>query len=129
MPVTLHSCGPRTRDSPRCLQLLIQAGAGVNTGDRDGVTALMNEGGHEVCVNTLLQAGADVNKRSNNGFTAYMFAMKGNHQACMQRLLEAGATFGASDGLRFMAAGCKALLEGTGDSSLCSTSEITLALL
>ena len=88
----------------------------MNTGDRDGVTALMNasEGGHEVCVNTLLQAGADVNKRSNNGFTAYKFAMKRNHQACMQRLLQADATFGAPDGLRFMAAWCKVLLRKLG---------------
>jgi ankyrin repeat protein len=51
------------------VQVLLEAGADVNTGDADGTTALIGAAmrGRTGIVQTLLEEGADVNSVTNDG--------------------------------------------------------------
>ena len=70
MPLTEAAYNGRT-DS---VKALLEAGANVNTKDKDGRTALMwdTEDKYPDCVKTLLEAGADVNVKDKDGKTALM---------------------------------------------------------
>ena len=75
------------------VNLLLKAGAGVNSRNRSGETALINAIAQEntCCLNLLIQAGADVNMLYQNDETALMLALIGGHSQCVAPLIEAGA--------------------------------------
>ena len=81
----------------KCIEILIERGAGVNFIDvtwrkRRNWTgsALMctTEGGHMDCVNTLVKAGADVNIRTINDQTALIYAVENEDKKVLNFLLK-----------------------------------------
>lgn len=62
--------------NPDILQVLIDAGANVNTQLKDGATALFlaTAANQPAVINTLIQAGARVNQRNESGYSALMYA-------------------------------------------------------
>ncbi|KAK2764809.1 NACHT and ankyrin domain-containing protein [Colletotrichum kahawae] len=74
-------------------QLLIEKGAGINTTNKEGRTALMlaSLNGHEAVARLLIEKGADINTQSNGGWTALMWASLKGHEAVAQLLIEKGA--------------------------------------
>ena len=79
--------------SHQCIDLLIKAGADVNTLDPCGGTALMlaARSGHFKSVNILLKAGAEVSIADKYNVTAVMAAAQWGYDACVKALIEAGA--------------------------------------
>ena len=87
-----------------CVELLIKAGADVNTKNRHGCTVLMTaaECQHIQCVEALLHAGALVNICNvyDNALTKYITGKRGqepNRELCML-LFAAGETVQATNG-------------------------------
>ena len=82
-------------NSPEVVQFLIDSGANVNAGDKDGKTALMYacESNTEVeVVRILITKNADVNAQTNKGKTALMFACESNkNMKIVDSLEKAGA--------------------------------------
>ena len=77
--------------------MLIEAGADVNTVDKNGATALMKAAqiGSGKCVAILLQMGSDPFKTDANRNTPLMYAAKKerakrNHVKCSKVLIDAG---------------------------------------
>jgi ankyrin repeat protein len=65
------------------VELFIKAGMDINTGDKDGSSALMiaSEKGFFEMAELLIKSGADVNAKNMDGYTALMYAAyKGNLQ-------------------------------------------------
>jgi uncharacterized protein len=64
------------------VQLLIAAGADINSRDQDQTTALMaaSARGHLDVVKELVSGGAKVNEQNTDGHTALMFAYNGKNQ-------------------------------------------------
>ena len=69
-----------------CMDVLIKAGADVNTQDEMGYSPLMHaaEEGYEKCVQILIEAGADVNLTDDTGFAALIGAASHGHDWCTQ---------------------------------------------
>ena len=85
----------------RRVQLLLSAGADVNTSDRNGYTPVMRaaENGHLSVVKVLLAAGANVNV-SQGGESLLMKIVANGDLLTAERLVAAGAdvNYRASDG-------------------------------
>ena len=79
----------------KCMELLIEAGADVNTYNDECQTALTLASWHGYTegVDILIKAGADVNKEGGSGdnHTPLLFACKGGYIKSVESLLEAGA--------------------------------------
>ena len=75
------------------VQLLIEAGADVNTQSKWGNIAVVDAAleGHDKCVELLIKAGADVNKQDGCSSTALICAAGRGHTKCLELLVEAGA--------------------------------------
>ena len=85
------------KNSYTIANLLLKAGAVVNSRNSDGETALINaiERGNVYCVNLLIQAGADVNIIYQNDETALMLALLRSHTQCVSMVINAGADVNA----------------------------------
>ena len=79
----------------KCMELLIEAGADVNTYNDECQTALTLASWHGYTegVDILIKAGADVNKEGGRGdkHSPLLFACKGGYIKSVESLLEAGA--------------------------------------
>ena len=86
-------------DQYGCVDVLLKAGADVNTVVYGGNTTLIlaAECGKNTCVNLLIQAGADVNAVNNRGCTALLQASISGHISCTKTLLQAGADVNVID--------------------------------
>ena len=75
------------------VDILVDAGTGVNSVNNYGCTALMfaAENSHEACVNALIKAGADVNIIDNEGNTALIKSTSRYNTKPVRPLLQAGA--------------------------------------
>ena len=84
---------PAFHNHCKTLDLLIRAGAGVNTTDVNGHTALIfaAANGYDDCVDLLTEAGADVNRVTKEGNTALHHSAKANYLHTVIKLLRAGA--------------------------------------
>lgn len=71
----MYSC---LSGSPQCVELLLQAGAGIDSKDGSGRTALMMAAMNGVVrvVEPLVRAGADMNVRDEFGLTALDLAVR-----------------------------------------------------
>ncbi|EQC51587.1 ankyrin repeat domain-containing protein [Bacteriovorax sp. DB6_IX] len=69
-------------------KLLLEAGADVNTQDKDGKSALIYAAreGHEAVVKILLRHGADKNLKDSKGMRAQDYAYKHNFQVVLEHL-------------------------------------------
>ena len=78
-------------NSLKCVQMLIEAGADVNSMDKYGQTALIHAAGFGKvdCVKELLAYGADVNGTTT--FTPLMVAALAGHVECVNVLIREGA--------------------------------------
>ncbi len=96
----------------KVMQLLIKAGADVNSADRFGKTPLIKavKRSSIKSVELLLKSGADVNAVDNDGSSVLMESVKGWYPASAELLLRAGA-----DVHRAEAAGHTALLHAAMD--------------
>jgi uncharacterized protein len=76
------------------LQLLLGAGADVNSADGDMQTPLMQASrrGHVRAVKLLLESGASLNEVSRSGETALTQAREAGHGRVAKLLIKAGAT-------------------------------------
>ena len=81
------------RGDARVLQMLLAAGADVNTPNQEGHYALGSAADHGKAnhVRILLEAGADVNAVDGNGDTALLQAARTKNPESLQILLAAGA--------------------------------------
>ena len=82
-------------ESIECVNLLLKAGANVNSESYNGNTALnaaASKGALE-CVKTLVEAGANVNYANGNlhGNSALLLATNGSHFQCVEYLVKSGA--------------------------------------
>ena len=77
----------------KCVELLINKGADVNSTDEKGQTALLcsARSGKFDCMEIMLKAGADVNICDDVGWTALASAGHFDHTQCVILLLKAGA--------------------------------------
>lgn len=75
-------------DSPDIIKLLLDAGAGINTADKDGVTALVlaAQNSHTLSAKVLIERGADIELKGRNGTNAMAFA-KGFNNLVLADLL------------------------------------------
>ena len=73
-----------------CVDLLLKAGADVNTSDGLNLTAVIkaSQAGHEKCVNLLVDAGADVKAQKN---LSLFYAMLKGYSKVIDVLVNAGA--------------------------------------
>jgi ankyrin repeat protein len=81
------------------VDIFIKAGMDINTGDKDGSSALMiaSEKGDPEMVKLLIQSGADINAHNIDGYTGLMYAAyKGNRQIA-ELLVENKADVNARD--------------------------------
>ena len=80
------------QDAAEAVQVLLEAGANVNTQNKEGVSALMlaSAAGHTATVQALLDAGADVKAQNKEGLPAFAIASLAGHTAIVQALLDAG---------------------------------------
>ncbi len=84
-----------TAGHEQIVEVLLDAGAAVNTADKTGGTALLyaSAKGHDGIVHTLLQRGADVHVKSPKNYldsTALTLAAGNGHDAVLDLLLKAG---------------------------------------
>ena len=79
------------------MDVIIRAGADVNTQDKMGYSPLMHasEEGYEKCVQILIRAGADVNLTDDTGYTALIAAAGHGNDICVHMLINAGADVNA----------------------------------
>ena len=80
-------------DIPVTLKILIEAGADMNTQDREGITPLYlaAQEGNPMIVMELIKAGADVNLARPNGATPLHMAAQQGHESCVVALIRDGA--------------------------------------
>ena len=80
------------RGFPKCVDLLLKAGANVNIPVKDKSTALMEAATYDYleCVKLLLTAGADVNFTTSEWSAIHLASANANHR-CVDALLSAGA--------------------------------------
>ncbi|MBE0468074.1 MAG: ankyrin repeat domain-containing protein [Methyloprofundus sp.] len=78
---------------------LIESGAGLNTQDKYGGTALMRStmNNHADAVQALIELGADINVQDKEGWTVLMFAATEGNAEIAQALIEVGADLGLKD--------------------------------
>ena len=83
-----------SHDRTEILQLLLGAGADVNSADGDMQTPLMQASrrGHVRAVKLLLESGASLNEVSRWGDTALTQAREAGHGRVAKLLIKAGAT-------------------------------------
>ena len=79
--------------SSECIQILLKAGADVNTADNNGHTPLSRaaECGDQKAIEILLQNGANINAIDSNGNTSLMKATQKRHINCLVYLINQGA--------------------------------------
>ena len=88
--------GAVVRGHTKCAEILIAAGADVNSRNRDNETAIMlaaRESQSE-CIKLLVKKGANVNALGEYNFTALIWAARGSSSQavdCLKDLLRAGA--------------------------------------
>ena len=84
---------PEFHNHCKTLDLLIKAGADVNTADVNGHTGVVFAAakGYNDCVDLLIKAGADVNAVTKDGKTALHHCAKANYPHTVIKLLRAGA--------------------------------------
>ena len=87
MQVAAINCATAGRNE-RCVKLILEAGADVNTPQQKGYTPLMSaaSAGSESMVNLLLQAGADTSLVSEDGKTARILAEEHGHKHLLDLL-------------------------------------------
>ena len=92
-PMTENSVNSTRNMTERCIQLLLQAGANVNSTNEYGFTALIAAAAFSNfhCLKAIIEAGADVNITTDYGDTALICAAGCNTLPCIQLLLKAGA--------------------------------------
>ncbi len=75
------------------IELLIKAGANLNTATNTGITALFMaaQNGHKEIVELLIKAGADLNTPQKDGVTALYMASQDGHKEIVELLVKAGA--------------------------------------
>ena len=80
-------------DIPVTLKILIEAGADMNTQDREGITPLYlaAQEGNPMIVMELIKAGADVNLARDDGTTPLHMAARYGYEGCAAVLIHAGA--------------------------------------
>ncbi|KAF5656484.1 ankyrin repeat-containing protein [Fusarium heterosporum] len=80
-------------------ELLLLAGADVNTASYDGWTALhiAARGGYLEVIEKLLEVGADINATTSDRRTAIHIAATGGHLKVVEKLLEVGADVNAAN--------------------------------
>ena len=74
----------------QCQQLLLNAGADVNTGDGTALLHAINIGDTRL-VSKLLEVGADVNKGTLNSYTSLILAVRQCDLSTVSRLLRSNA--------------------------------------
>ncbi|KAL8609681.1 hypothetical protein ACOMHN_042720 [Nucella lapillus] len=81
------------------VQMLIHAGANVNSANQDGRTALhlACRGGYLNIVRSLIAAGTNVNRRTQDGKTCLHVAVWRGHEPVVQELVKAGADVNIPD--------------------------------
>ena len=86
-----------TGDPAACFKLLRDAGASLDTVDRDSWTPLHHAAirAHVEILTLLVEAGANVNAADSDGCTALHFAPSTRALACVEVLLAAGASVNA----------------------------------
>jgi hypothetical protein len=79
-------------DIPVTLKILIEAGADMNTQDREGITPLYlaAQEGNPMIVMELIKAGADVNLARHDSVTPLHMAAQFGHEGCVVALIHAG---------------------------------------
>ena len=84
---------------PRCLELLLSAGADAERADNDGYPPLhaAAQSGCLACVERLLEAGKDKDIRNADGETALHRAARFGHAATVEVLLAAGCSVDPPD--------------------------------
>ena len=75
------------------IKLFLDAGADINSKNRDGITALMSASanGYLEVVKFLIEKGIDVNARDNGGMTALRFAVANENDDVARLLKSLGA--------------------------------------
>ena len=79
--------------SPKCIALLIEAGAYVNIQDRGGFKSLLMmavAAGRDECVKLLSETGAVVNI-NDSGITPLLLAAQSGSEVCVKQLVKSGA--------------------------------------
>ena len=87
------------KGSVKRMQLLLTAGADVNTPDGEGKTALMAaiQSRNPEAVKLLLEAGANLHAKNSSGETALHVAAAGGYGNIVSKLLEKGADVAGTD--------------------------------
>ncbi|WP_257266157.1 ankyrin repeat domain-containing protein [Endozoicomonas sp. ONNA2] len=78
------------KNSVKCMELLIKAGAVVNARKNDGKTPLhiAVEGGHTKCLKKLLDNGVDINTTDSSGWSALHVAAESGCAESIKKLLK-----------------------------------------
>ena len=81
--------------------LLLDGGANVNAGDREGTTSLViaSEGGHAALASLLLNGGSVVDAANSHGVTSLMCASGNGQETVIELLLQRGADASARVGM------------------------------
>ncbi|MHB0961238.1 MAG: ankyrin repeat domain-containing protein [Pirellulaceae bacterium] len=97
----LMHCTRNRGDRAQVAQMLIAAGAQIDTTHRYGGTALLNAAyhGRSQVVESLLAAGANANIADQAGWTPLIGAAMNGHTVVVRSLLQAGAHVAATDRL------------------------------
>ena len=92
-------------DGDECLDVLLDAGAEVNTRNQLGETALLlaSRYGYVKCVSSLLRAGADVNSSDHFSTSSLMNTAVEGYAKCTRELIAAGANVNMADHLGYTA--------------------------
>ncbi|CAL8358866.1 unnamed protein product [Lota lota] len=102
--VLMAGCTASTSEDAivRCVELLLSRHADPNTGDRSGMSCLMQAAiaGYSKVINLLVSHGAHVNVQDSNGYTALALAAQYGRVEVALKLLQLGAdkTLRTNDG-------------------------------